>query len=154
MAIEKSFSLQRVEVLHDRGLAGESKMLLDFARARRDPFLALLGLDETEDVLLPLREHGISLISNETRIASSNEHNSTIRLHAFHSSCSLFFLAAAASQRSSDRKTEDKGSAVLLMIRRFARQPTMCFSSRNSTDGFVMQLRERLLHLPRAFRLS
>ncbi len=32
-------------------------MLLDFARARRDSMLALLTLDETEDIPLAIRKH-------------------------------------------------------------------------------------------------
>ena len=62
VAIEKSLSLEGIEVLHDRGLTGESKMLLDFAGARRDPFLSLLALDEAEDFLLSAGEHDIILV--------------------------------------------------------------------------------------------
>jgi hypothetical protein len=32
-------------------------MILDFARAGRDPFLALLSLDKIEHVFLTIREH-------------------------------------------------------------------------------------------------
>ena len=57
MPIEKTFSLQRRDVLHYRGLAGESKVILDFTRAWRDPLLALLALDKIENSPLPLRQH-------------------------------------------------------------------------------------------------
>jgi hypothetical protein len=32
-------------------------MILDFARARRDSFLALLGLNEIENASLPIGQH-------------------------------------------------------------------------------------------------
>ena len=57
VAIEKAFPLEGAEVLHDRGLAGEAKMMLDLARARRDSFFPLLGLDEFQNASLPLGEH-------------------------------------------------------------------------------------------------
>ena len=57
MPIEKTFALERGNVLHDGGLAGETKMALDFARAWRDPFLALLALDKIENVFLTVRQH-------------------------------------------------------------------------------------------------
>ena len=57
MPIEKTLSLQRGNVLHYRCLAGEPEMILDFTRAWRDPFLALLALDEIEDSPLPVGQH-------------------------------------------------------------------------------------------------
>src|SRR3954470_5782494 len=57
VAVQKTFPLQRVDVLHDRGLARKTEMMLDLARAGGNPFLALLRLDELQDVSLPLREH-------------------------------------------------------------------------------------------------
>ena len=72
MPVEKSFPLERVEVLHDRSLTGETEMRLDFPRARRDPFFPLLGLDELQDVSLPIGEHEI-MLHEKWIIASSNE---------------------------------------------------------------------------------
>jgi len=57
MPIEKTFALERGNVLHDRCLAGETKMALDFARAWRNPFLALFPLDKIENVFLTVRQH-------------------------------------------------------------------------------------------------
>ena len=57
MPIEKTFPLEGAEVLHDRGLAGEAEMMLDLARARRDSFFPLLGLNEFENAPLALGEH-------------------------------------------------------------------------------------------------
>jgi hypothetical protein len=74
MTIQKTFPLEGAEVLHDRGLAGEAKMMLDLARARRDSFFPLLGLDEFQNAPLALGEH-VSMISREGWSASSNEHN-------------------------------------------------------------------------------
>jgi hypothetical protein len=54
MPIEKTFSLQRGDVLHYRRLTGKSEMILDFTRTRGDPFLALLALDKIENAPLPL----------------------------------------------------------------------------------------------------
>ena len=57
MTLEKPFPLERGNVLHDRGLTREAEVFLNLARARRQPFGALFGLDEVQDVLLPGREH-------------------------------------------------------------------------------------------------
>ena len=57
VTIEKSFAFQGCDVLHDRGLAGETEVVLNFARARRDSFLALLGLNEIEYAFLPIGQH-------------------------------------------------------------------------------------------------
>ena len=57
MPLEKTFPLQSSDVLHHRGLAGETQMLLNLARARRDSLPSLLGLNELENVLLPDSEH-------------------------------------------------------------------------------------------------
>src|SRR5437763_1067339 len=57
VAIEKSFAFQSCDVLHDRRLAGETEVVLNFARARRDSFLALLGLNEIEYAFLPIGQH-------------------------------------------------------------------------------------------------
>src|SRR6267143_3182373 len=57
MTIEKTFAFQGCDVLHDRRLAGETEVVLDFARARRDSFLALLGLNEIEHAFLPTGQH-------------------------------------------------------------------------------------------------
>jgi hypothetical protein len=55
MSIKKSLSLERSDVLHHGGLAGETEMTLDFARARRNAFLTLLVLNEIQNAPLPLR---------------------------------------------------------------------------------------------------
>src|SRR5205823_5028899 len=55
--IKKAFSLQRGDVLHHRCLAGESEMILDFARARRDPLLPLLTLNKIKNAFLSLGQH-------------------------------------------------------------------------------------------------
>jgi hypothetical protein len=52
--IEKSFALECGQVLHDRSLTGEAEMLLNFPRARRDTFFALLVLDKIENASLPI----------------------------------------------------------------------------------------------------
>src|SRR5215471_13308932 len=57
MPIQEALALQRGEVLHHRCLASKPEMILDFARAGRDPFLALLSLDKIEHVFLTIREH-------------------------------------------------------------------------------------------------
>jgi hypothetical protein len=61
VALEKSFPLQGGEVLHHRSLTGETKMALNFARARREPFFALLALNEIENALLSVRQHELSI---------------------------------------------------------------------------------------------
>ena len=72
MPIKKTLSLQRGDVLHHRRLAGEPKMTLDLARARRDAFLALLALDEIENVSLPIGQH-VCIIVRTFAKTSSNE---------------------------------------------------------------------------------
>src|SRR6266404_1674579 len=57
MTIEKSFAFQSCDVLHDRCLARETEVVLNFARARRDSFLTLLGLNEIEHAFLPIGQH-------------------------------------------------------------------------------------------------
>jgi hypothetical protein len=57
VTLQKSFSLERDEVLHHRSLTGETEMVLDFARARRESFLTLLTLDEIEHAFLPRSQH-------------------------------------------------------------------------------------------------
>ena len=61
VTLQKSFSLERGDVLHHRRLTGESKMTLDFARARSESFVALLALDKIENAFLPLRQHELSI---------------------------------------------------------------------------------------------
>ena len=61
VTLEKSFPLERDDVLHYRCLTREPKMTLDFARARGDAFLALLALDKMEDVPLPIGQHELSI---------------------------------------------------------------------------------------------
>src|SRR4051794_3642624 len=61
MAVDKTFPLECVEVLHDRRLTGEAEVLLNLARTRRDSFLALFALNESEDVSLTIGEHGQNL---------------------------------------------------------------------------------------------
>src|SRR5437899_1956152 len=46
MSIKETFALERGDVLHDRRLAGETEMTLNFAGARCDPFFPLLVLDK------------------------------------------------------------------------------------------------------------
>src|SRR5437899_959511 len=52
MPIEKTLSLQRGNVLHYRCLAGKPEMILDFTRAWRHPFLALLALATIDNALM------------------------------------------------------------------------------------------------------
>ena len=54
VAIQKTFAFERRNVLHHRCLACKTEMTLDFARARGDTFLALLALNEIENVSLAL----------------------------------------------------------------------------------------------------
>ena len=60
MTVEKAFARERRDVLHNRSLAGEAEMLLNFARAGRHSFLALLDLDEFQDASFPFGEHALS----------------------------------------------------------------------------------------------
>ena len=73
MTLEKSFFLERADVLHDRSLAREMKMTLDLARARSESALALFALDKIENFSLPLRQHELSIAAMDCG-ASSNEH--------------------------------------------------------------------------------
>ena len=57
VALEKAFPLEHSQVLHDRGLTRETEVLLNLARARRQPFGALFRLDELQDIFLPGSEH-------------------------------------------------------------------------------------------------
>jgi hypothetical protein len=52
--------------LHHGRLAGEPEMILDFPRARRDAFLALLALNKIKDISLPLGEH-VSIMRQNVR---------------------------------------------------------------------------------------
>src|SRR5215831_17969834 len=61
VTLEKSFLLERGDVLHYRRLTREPKMTLDFARARRNAFLALLSLNEMKNVSLSVRQHELSI---------------------------------------------------------------------------------------------
>jgi hypothetical protein len=79
--IQKSLSLQCGDVLHHRRLAGEPKMILDLARARRDTFLALLALNEIKDASLPLCQHEAQSFKPDDK-ASSNEHSSLLSFRA------------------------------------------------------------------------
>ena len=72
MTVEKSFPLERVDVLHHRRLARETEMMLDLARAWRDAFLTLLELNEFQDAALSLREH-VVCSSRNNGSSSSNE---------------------------------------------------------------------------------
>ena len=54
VTLEKSFFLERGDVLHHRRLTGESKMTLDFARARSESFVALLALNEIQNASLSI----------------------------------------------------------------------------------------------------
>ena len=67
MTLEKSFPLERGEILHHRSLAGEMKMTLDLARARRETALTLFALDEIENFSLPFRQHELSIGALRTR---------------------------------------------------------------------------------------
>jgi len=58
--------------LHHRCLAGEPKMILDFACAGRNPLLALLALNKIKNASLPLRQH-VGMIAQHGQRASSNE---------------------------------------------------------------------------------
>src|SRR6266480_7551562 len=73
VTLEKSFLLERGDVLHHRCLTGETKMTLNFARARGQSPVALFALDKIEDFFLPLGEHELSIAGLDCR-ASSNEH--------------------------------------------------------------------------------
>src|ERR1051325_7512134 len=53
--LEKSFLLERRDVLHRRSLTGEPKMTLDFACARGESAVALLALDEIQNFFLTIR---------------------------------------------------------------------------------------------------
>ena len=61
VTLQKSFPLERAEVLHDRGLTGEPKMTLDLARARGQSALSLLALNKIENFSLPLSQHELSI---------------------------------------------------------------------------------------------
>ena len=57
VTIEESFTLKGGNVLHDRRLAGETKMTLDFPRAGSDTFLPLFALNKIEHALLAIGQH-------------------------------------------------------------------------------------------------
>ena len=52
VTLEKSFFLEGGDVLHRRRLTSETKMTLNFARARRQPAVTLLALNEIENFFL------------------------------------------------------------------------------------------------------
>ena len=54
MTLQKSFPLERGDVLHNRRLTGESKVTLDFARARSESCVALLALNEIQNASLSI----------------------------------------------------------------------------------------------------
>jgi hypothetical protein len=60
--VEKTFSLQRRDVLHHRRLAGEPEMILNFARARRNAFFPLLALNKIKHAPLPVGEHACTIL--------------------------------------------------------------------------------------------
>jgi len=72
MSIQETFALERGDVLHHRRLAGESKMTLDFAGARRNSFLPLFALDKIQNISLALSEHVLMIVERNPG-ASSNE---------------------------------------------------------------------------------
>src|SRR6266487_2929293 len=72
MSIKKTFAFECGDVLHDRCLAGEAEMTLNFAGARCDPFFPLLVLDKIENVFLTIGQHAIMMAAHDNR-ASSNE---------------------------------------------------------------------------------
>src|SRR2546421_12058774 len=76
VTLEKSFFLERGDVLHHRRLAGETKMTLDFAGARSESFVTLFALDEIENALLSRGQHELSIAGSNCD-ASSNEQVST-----------------------------------------------------------------------------
>ena len=80
MPIKKTLSFQRRNVLHYRRLTGESEMILDFTCAWRDPFLALLALDEIENSPLPFGQHS-HIIAELPAKASSNEQIGLLESH-------------------------------------------------------------------------
>ena len=55
VTLEKSFLLERGDVLHHRSLTRETKMTLDLARARRQSAIALFALDQVENFSLSIR---------------------------------------------------------------------------------------------------
>src|ERR1700694_4837365 len=57
-------------------------MVLDLARAWRESFFALLGLNEIEDVPLTISQH-VSWLRERARCASSNEHSRALDRPAF-----------------------------------------------------------------------
>src|SRR2546423_99032 len=57
MPIKKALALKSGNVLHHGRLAGETKMTLDFARTRRDAFLALFALNKVEHTSLAIGQH-------------------------------------------------------------------------------------------------
>src|SRR5207302_4466794 len=79
VTLEKSFFLERADVLHDRSLAREMKMTLDLARARSESVLALFALDEIENLFLALSQHELSIAAMNSD-ASSNEHLFLVRV--------------------------------------------------------------------------
>jgi len=74
VAIQKSFARQGRNVLHDRSLAGEAKMILDFARAGGDAFYALFALDKIKHTSLAIGQHLKEMMQCIGSSASSNEH--------------------------------------------------------------------------------
>jgi len=74
VAIEKSFAREGGNVLHNRSLAGEAKMILDFARAGGDTFFTLLALNKIKHTSLAIGQHFKEMMQRIGSRASSNEH--------------------------------------------------------------------------------
>jgi hypothetical protein len=77
VTLEKSFLLERGDVLHHRCLTRETKMTLDFTCAWGQSALALFALDEIENFFLAIGEHELSIAGLNCG-ASSNEHLSLL----------------------------------------------------------------------------
>src|SRR3954470_20874304 len=57
LAVDETFSLQHGDVLHNRCLTRETKMILNFASAGCESFFTLFVLDELKNIALPVGEH-------------------------------------------------------------------------------------------------
>src|ERR1041385_559735 len=73
VSVEKTFSLQRRDILHHGRLAGEPEVILNLARARCKTLFALLVLNKIKHAPLPLGQHEESSFRS-LHDASSNEH--------------------------------------------------------------------------------
>ena len=66
---ERALGGERVEVTLDPKRAGEAEVRLDFAQRRRHAVLAMVGVDEVENLLLPVGEgfaHGVQVNTFES----------------------------------------------------------------------------------------